>query len=51
MVFFHGGQLVRGAASDLGVNGLAGTFVKRGVVVVTANYRIGAIGKWLMRSC
>ncbi len=42
MVWIHGGGLVNGGASKGFYNGTA--FAKRGVVVVTINYRLGAFG-------
>lgn len=42
MVWIHGNELVRGAASDERYNGA--TLASRGVVVVSFNYRLGAFG-------
>lgn len=44
LVWIHGGSLVSGAGSDPLYDGSA--FADRGVVVVTINYRLGALG-WL----
>ncbi|KAK6760173.1 hypothetical protein RB195_021607 [Necator americanus] len=40
LVFFHGGNFQTGSANDWPAHGLA----SRGMVVVTANYRLGALG-------
>ncbi|KJH43165.1 ribosomal protein L23 [Dictyocaulus viviparus] len=40
IVFFHGGNFQTGSASEWPAHGLA----SRGMVVVTANYRLGALG-------
>ena len=42
MVWFHGGGLSLGASSQLGSDGAA--LARKGVVVVSANYRLGALG-------
>ena len=42
MVFIHGGAFVRGAGSQPLYNGSA--LARKGVVVVTLNYRLGAFG-------
>jgi len=42
MVWIHGGALTRGAGSTPTYNGTA--FAKRGVVLVTINYRLGPLG-------
>lgn len=42
MVFIHGGAFVSGAGSDLIYD--ASSFARRGAVVVTFNYRLGALG-------
>ncbi len=44
LVWIHGGSLVSGAGSEAIYDGAA--FVERGVVVVSINYRLGALG-WL----
>ncbi|VDM75392.1 unnamed protein product [Strongylus vulgaris] len=40
LVFFHGGNFQTGSANDWPAHGLA----SRGIVVVTVNYRLGALG-------
>jgi para-nitrobenzyl esterase len=40
MVWVHGGTLLVGESDDFNPAGL----VRRGVIVVTINYRIGALG-------
>lgn len=42
MVWIHGGALVLGAGSQAAFDGTA--FARRGAVVVTLNYRLGALG-------
>lgn len=42
MVWIHGGGLTRGSGTRIGYDGTA--LVRRGVVVVTINYRLGAFG-------
>ncbi len=42
MVFIHGGAFLRGASSQPLYNGSA--LAKKGVIVVTLNYRLGALG-------
>lgn len=44
LVWIHGGSLVSGAASEAIYDGTG--FARRGVVVVSINYRLGALG-WL----
>ncbi|WP_298885118.1 carboxylesterase family protein [uncultured Bradyrhizobium sp.] len=45
MVFFHGGGFVTGTANDPLFDG--SRFAQAGLIVVTVNYRLGALG-WLM---
>ncbi|MBK5968390.1 Fumonisin B1 esterase [Thiorhodovibrio litoralis] len=42
MFFMHGGQYIGGSASEASYNGAA--LARQGVVVVTANYRLGPLG-------
>ncbi len=44
MVFIHGGQYLHGAAASYPVDGIINNFVKRGVIVVTIDYRINIFG-------
>lgn len=43
IVFFHGGNFQTGSANEWPAHGLA----SRGVIVVTVNYRVGALGEHL----
>jgi para-nitrobenzyl esterase len=50
-VWIHGGGYVTGSGNRFPLNSIADNFVRRGVVVVTFNYRLGPLGKTtLLRS-
>ncbi|KHN73927.1 Gut esterase 1 [Toxocara canis] len=46
IVFIHGGGFVFGSATPYGYRHLCDTFVSKGIVFVSINYRVGFLGFW-----
>ncbi len=44
MVFVHGGGFIAGSASGFPEEGIITDLVSKGVILVTINYRLGALG-------
>lgn len=44
LVLVHGGELKNGDSADYGIRGIIQNFVRKNIIVVTLNYRIGAYG-------
>lgn len=48
IVFLHGGSFVTGAGSEVPAEGVGINFPAKGVLLVSVNFRLGALGSLLL---